>query len=106
MTAVAIGILALYMIDLLAFIMIVKNEKRIDRLESSEKAEEYTLKPCPFCGGEAALERVRGDDHYSYVYCKKCHCSTNLLVCSTQYDCDKLVAKMWNKRVGEKNADD
>lgn len=38
MTAVAIGILALYMMNLLAFIVIVKKAERIDFLESSERA--------------------------------------------------------------------
>ena len=37
MTAVAIGILALYMMNLLIVIIAVKSEKRIDRLESSER---------------------------------------------------------------------
>ena len=103
MTAVAICILILYLISLFIIIIVVKTEKRVDRLETetSEEMKEYNLKPCPFCGGEASLERVRGDDHYSYVYCKKCFCSTKLLACHTQYDCDELVIKMWNRRSGE-----
>ena len=31
------------------------------------------LKPCPFCGGEAALEHSSEGRGYSYVRCKKCH---------------------------------
>lgn len=33
------------------------------------------LLPCPFCGGEARLQR-KGKKHGYYVICKKCGCRT------------------------------
>lgn len=58
-----------------------------------------TLKPCPFCGGEAFIHVLREDfldlgwEQIGYaVVCKKCRSST-------EYDENKeIVIKTWNTR--------
>ena len=37
------------------------------------------LKRCPFCGGEATIERLRnGNKEYIYVKCKKCESASTV----------------------------
>lgn len=49
------------------------------------------LKSCPFCGGEANVEKVI--DGLYYVNCTKCFAS------STTLKSKELVARRWNRRV-------
>ncbi len=34
------------------------------------------LQPCPFCGGNAALERVARGSKMLYIACERCHITT------------------------------
>lgn len=60
---------------------------------------EIKLKPCPFCGGEARLQR-KNKKHGYYVICKKCGCRTPYF----QYQFDSLeklretAIETWNTR--------
>lgn len=60
---------------------------------------EIKLKPCPFCGGEARLQR-KNKKHGYYVICKKCGCRTPYF----QYQFDSLeklretAIEAWNTR--------
>ena len=59
--------------------------------------ENEKLKPCPFCGGEAEINRVNKSTvlpQYKvyYCYCKQCGCATG--ACATE----KLAAVAWNTR--------
>jgi Lar family restriction alleviation protein len=50
------------------------------------------LKPCPFCGGKASLERA-GDRNYScIVACTECSCAIE--TCEEGLEC----GKKWNER--------
>lgn len=58
--------------------------------------DEYRLKPCPFCGGEAALDFVCPDIYARfYIICKNCFVATEL------YFNAKEAGEHWNRRVGE-----
>lgn len=60
---------------------------------------DYNLKPCPFCGGEANLIRRKlRTGHYPsggtyYVHCKKC------LITTQPRRKIEVVIELWNKRV-------
>lgn len=76
-----------------------------------ELPTDITLKPCPFCGGEAKLYQTEVKDypgHYSYHV----ECIADLGRCGMQlespkrYDiyapkdmCIKMVTSIWNKRI-------
>lgn len=63
------------------------------------------LKPCPFCGGEAAL--VASPDSFScQVRCTKCGAETREIenigsYFTTYYSNAIEAAEAWNKRAGE-----
>ena len=52
--------------------------------------QEVGLKPCPFCGGEAKLDK---DVDKFLVTCKSCGCGTVIV------SDEKLAVLFWNKRV-------
>lgn len=53
------------------------------------------LKPCPFCGGKAYIDKVT-DDYPNYVVrCCDCRCSTRWAQPSD------VAAEIWNRRVCE-----
>lgn len=54
------------------------------------------LKPCPFCGAEAAIDST--NDYHS-VYCPNESCGIDSRV--TEYDDPELAFAAWNKRAGE-----
>lgn len=60
----------------------------------AEKLEKYepTLKPCPFCGGEAHMS---GGGKVFWVNCRGC--KIDMHICDTK----KEAIEAWNKRVGE-----
>lgn len=63
-----------------------------------------TLKPCPFCGGQAEIERRRNweldecysDAYYYVAYCTKCGIKT-----SDAEQPDDDLATVWNRRASE-----
>lgn len=57
---------------------------------------EYKLKPCPFCGGEATLEYVEGYFPNAFVViCTTCFAET----CNRWRE--HQAVEDWNRRVGE-----
>jgi len=72
--------------------------------------DEYRLKRCPFCGGEAQLITLKpvlvGDIGETFVYCVQCGASTQSMQFSNgdgMYVAEARVAEMWNKRVHDCN---
>ena len=58
------------------------------------------LKPCPFCGGKAAL--INGCEWlsaYSAAECTRCGLRSPLFFVSTSESSDASAAEYWNKRV-------
>ena len=58
------------------------------------KMSEIKLKPCPFCGGGAAIGR-HGDNYF--IECCKCGSRTWF------YKSADKATEAWNRRVGEQN---
>lgn len=66
-----------------------------------------SLKPCPFCGGEAAIDTVIKPDggcHYEVklVKCLKCGAKTKEKITDGYYGdycSDEEIAELWNRRV-------
>lgn len=57
-----------------------------------------TLKPCPFCGGEADNMRTQASPDsgvFYYVFCKSCHARTGI------YAHPKIAKAQWNGRTYE-----
>lgn len=60
-----------------------------------------SLRPCPFCGGEAVIDHQSSgmlSTTASYVRCNKCYVKTKSIAISTQYSSDEKAAILWNKR--------
>ena len=61
------------------------------------ETNELTLKPCPFCGGEAVLvKNFSSIPGWSYVRCQECGAS---VACVTD---PYRAIENWNRRVEEK----
>ena len=59
---------------------------------------EQTLKPCPFCGGEAVMREWSGGLKYFRVECSNtdsCDCH------GIAYDTKQKAIAAWNRREGE-----
>lgn len=70
-------------------------EDRIDK-------KSFTLKPCPFCGGDARISvvqehRIGGDEGF-VIQCQKCYMNT-ASINGTYSPYSEDIIKMWNKRV-------
>lgn len=73
--------------------------------EKCEKPNKAKLKPCPFCGGEAELYRMKRDSRKRYgvyhmiatIKCRECTAQ----VSQAGWDEERAIenaAKMWNRR--------
>lgn len=62
------------------------------------KSQTIPLKPCPCCGGLAAMHT--NVDGWTWVECSRCYLATQYRI-STMDDCRPLVAEAWNKRQHE-----
>ena len=56
--------------------------------------ENEELKPCPFCGGKAYIEKNR----YKYAYWIKCY---DCRVETEAYDYVEEAINVWNRRIDE-----
>ena len=73
--------------------------------------KEYSLKPCPFCGGKARIgyfTETAGIAYavtykYSYVECIECGSKTHNVIVSAEHCSNDLAVKAWNKRVSDGN---
>ena len=59
------------------------------------------LKPCPFCGGEAAVRWTSFFSAEARVECGQCGCRTMFCKSNTSEDARRLAEMLWNRRVGE-----
>ena len=61
------------------------------------------LKPCPFCGGKAAIGTKSFDlfNVAAYVFCKKCGARTDLFYKYVQNESKQMARDAWNKRVND-----
>ena len=64
--------------------------------------QEYDLKPCPFCGGEAELkyERIKGENkgYWAQVICTSC-CGRSGGIWAGSYNAaERIEATKWNMR--------
>lgn len=58
------------------------------------------LKPCPFCGNEAALSSGQFDGkETSYVSCKTCGGRGKFFYVSSKYASAERAIEAWNRRV-------
>lgn len=64
--------------------------------EPSAESSGYTLKSCPFCGGEAHF--YYDDNGWNWIECSRCHASSKAAVHAME-DCRTILSEGWNKRV-------
>lgn len=55
------------------------------------------LKPCPFCGGVAALNSEK-NRVASFVKCTSCGAESGLVRVSAEYCSDEKAVEAWNRR--------
>jgi len=70
--------------------------------EYQKERQKISLKPCPFCGGEARLKKHYRLEQTWYVQCNKCGIRTkNFTQCA--YEPWKTVmnapVQLWNRRI-------
>ena len=58
------------------------------------------LKPCPFCGGRAAIVETLGTLYVDAAHKKNCHVKPNTWLISHENSIYKQV-KAWNRRVND-----
>ncbi len=61
-------------------------------------ADQIPLKPCPCCGGPAAMHT--NADGWNWVECSRCYLATQYRI-NTMDDSRPLVAEAWNRRTPE-----
>ncbi len=59
--------------------------------------QKIELKPCPFCGGEAAYKELSGGSHIM-VKCAECGIGTEAFRNHIYYCAADKVAEVWNRR--------
>ena len=66
-----------------------------------------TLKPCPFCGGEADVHCFAHDDSECTVMCSNpnCRASVSARSCGSMTTAYNRARKLWNRRVTAKTQD-
>lgn len=66
-----------------------------------------TLKPCPFCGGEAEIRHGgRGSVSKpitSFIACKSCGARTDQVEVDAEYSSDEEAMLLWNARTDTEN---
>ena len=73
------------------------------------KMRDEELKPCPFCGGRAAVtfsHSERKHRYYLCVTCQECNAKSRSFSSfqnpeSIHSDAERLAAMLWNRRTGE-----
>lgn len=60
---------------------------------------EIKLKPCPFCGGKAYIQRLAMGALPYFVECGDESCIANGI--STSFKTERKAAEAWNKRAGQ-----
>jgi Lar family restriction alleviation protein len=74
--------------------------KNLFKKDNTKKptAEPLELKPCPFCGGKAAI--CENFCHAVAAVCKNCNARTQSYEASTEFAAVEKVAEVWNRRAG------
>ena len=62
-------------------------------------SEQWELKPCPFCGGEAEFDEDRCDEGHEHIFivCKECEARGGWISMEQLHDKKKAI-KDWNTR--------
>ena len=58
---------------------------------------DYSLKPCPFCGGKAEMQTLYAPLHEYFVKCRKCGIEQKL------YKSRRTATIAWNRRTADAN---
>lgn len=77
-----------------------------------EYEKKHTLKPCPFCGGEAKMKLSSfsgggfGEGSYDdwLISCTKCQCRMKIAAdgwYDREYYTEQQAVAIWNKRIGD-----
>jgi Lar family restriction alleviation protein len=72
-------------------ILVLTNADLVLTNKDSDMSKRMPLKPCPFCGGKARMERPMGTRYY-YVFCTEC--AARILAANVRED----ACKIWNRR--------
>lgn len=63
-----------------------------------KEADDYKLKPCPFCGGTAEVGYAINDYNRYGVYCKNCGATVEVKDWKGMEDTEENAIKVWNQR--------
>ena len=80
-------------------------KKGVVELSDKNKVNKITgLKPCPFCGGDAAV-KIKTFDIFNVGYlikCEKCGARTRVIPVSGTYVAIDKAKKLWNSRKADR----
>ncbi len=66
-----------------------------------KEADDYKLKPCPFCGGTAEVGYAINDYNRYGVYCKNCGATVEVKDWKGMEDTEENAIKVWNQRTND-----
>ena len=69
------------------------------RKRRKENKMDYTLKPCPFCGGIPVVQETANS--WCNVICDKCGAMTACFLNNSEYSSKERAVEAWNRRVVE-----